>query len=122
VLGVLNLRGAIVPIVDLRKYFDLKQFDYSALTVIIVLSVQSRQGRRDVGVVVDGVSEVVDVKTSDVRAAPDLGSNAMTQYIRGILPLAAAMIMLLDIDRLVSGTFAVEPLESPEPSHAAYAA
>jgi purine-binding chemotaxis protein CheW len=61
VLGVLNLRGSIVPIVDLRMRFSLPRAEYTPLTVIIVLSVESPQGRRDFGLVVDGVSDVIDV-------------------------------------------------------------
>ncbi len=74
VLGVLNLRGSIVPIVDLRMRFSLERAEYNAVTVIIVLSVQSANGRRDFGVVVDGVSDVVDVNKAEVRPAPELGS------------------------------------------------
>src|SRR3954469_898315 len=71
VLGVLNLRGSIVPIVDLRMRFSLERAEYNAVTVIIVLSVQSANGRRDFGVVVDGVSDVVDVNKAEVRPAPE---------------------------------------------------
>src|SRR3954467_9302872 len=67
VLGVLNLRGSIVPIVDLRMRFSLDRAEYTSVTVIIVLSVQSGAGRRDFGVVVDGVSDVVDVDASAVK-------------------------------------------------------
>src|ERR1044071_3117811 len=67
VLGVLNLRGSIVPIVDLRMRFALERAEYTSITVIIVLSVQSSTGRRDFGVVVDGVSDVVDVDSAAVK-------------------------------------------------------
>src|ERR1700753_1317058 len=70
VLGVLNLRGSIVPIVDLRMRFELERAEYTKVTVIIVLSVQSSTGRREVGVVVDGVSDVVDVAAEDVHQPP----------------------------------------------------
>jgi purine-binding chemotaxis protein CheW len=101
VLGVLNLRGSIVPIVDLRMRFALDRAEYTAITVIIVVSVISAAGRRDFGVVVDGVSDVVDVDTSEVKAAPELGSKAATDYIRGLVPIADRMVVLLDIDRLI---------------------
>jgi purine-binding chemotaxis protein CheW len=101
VLGVLNLRGAIVPIVDLRTRFELERAEYTAVTVIIVLSVISPAGRRDFGVVVDGVSDVVDVKAADVRPAPDMGASAATSYIRGLVTVAERMVVLLDIDRLI---------------------
>ena len=101
VLGVLNLRGSIVPIVDLRMRLSLERAEYTAVTVIIVVSVVSASSRRDFGVVVDGVSDVVDVKDSEVRPAPDLGSRAATDYIRGLVPVAERMVVLLDIDRLI---------------------
>jgi purine-binding chemotaxis protein CheW len=101
VLGVLNLRGSIVPIVDLRMRFNLERADYNAVTVIIVLSIQSANGRRDFGVVVDGVSDVVDVPQADVRPAPEMGSTNATEYILGLVPVAERMVVLLDIDCLI---------------------
>jgi purine-binding chemotaxis protein CheW len=102
VLGVLNLRGSIVPIVDLRMRLAFERAEYTAVTVIIVLSIFSAHGRRDVGVVVDAVSDVVNVSTSDVKPAPDLGSQASIEYIQGLATIADRMVMLLDIDRLIS--------------------
>ena len=101
VLGVLNLRGSIVPIVDLRMRFNLERAEYNAVTVIIVLSVQSSTGRRDFGVVVDGVSDVVDVNKAEVRPAPELGSATATEYILGLVPVSERMVVLLDIDCLI---------------------
>ncbi len=101
VLGVLNLRGSIVPIVDLRMRFSLDRAEYTTVTVIIVVSVMSAAGRRDFGVVVDGVSDVVDVNSAEVKAAPELGSKAATDYIRGLVPVSDRMVVLLDIDRLI---------------------
>jgi purine-binding chemotaxis protein CheW len=102
VLGVLNLRGSIVPIVDLRMRFSLDRAEYTAVTVIIVVAVMSSAGRRDFGVVVDGVSDVVDVNTEEVKPAPDLGSRGTTDYIRGLVPVSDRMVVLLDIDRLIA--------------------
>lgn len=106
VLGVLNLRGSIVPIVDLRMRLNLERAEYTAITVIIVLSVVSGAGRRDFGVVVDGVSDVVDMNDADVRPAPDLGSRATNTYIRGLVPVADRMVVLLDIDQLIGADLA----------------
>lgn len=106
ILGVLNLRGAIVPIVDLRMRFSLPRADYTPLTVIIVLSVESPQGRRDFGVVVDGVSDVVDVAAGEVKPAPELGQPAGTEFIAGLAAVSGRMVMLLDIDRLIGGEVA----------------
>jgi purine-binding chemotaxis protein CheW len=101
VLGVLNLRGSIVPIVDLRMRFNLERAEYTAITVIIVLSVLAGAQRRDFGVVVDGVSDVVDVNGAEVKAAPDLGSRSATEHIRGLVQISERMVVLLDIDRLI---------------------
>jgi purine-binding chemotaxis protein CheW len=106
VLGVLNLRGSIVPIVDLRMRFALERAEYTPLTVIIVLSVESAQGRRDFGVVVDGVSDVIDVPASDVKPAPELGPQVSTEFIAGLAAVSGRMVMLLDIDRLIGGEVA----------------
>lgn len=101
VLGVLNLRGSIVPIVDLRMRFDLERAEYTPLTVIIVLSVESHLGRRDFGVVVDGVSDVMDVPRDEVKPAPELGTQVSTEFIAGLASVSGRMLMLLDIDRLI---------------------
>jgi purine-binding chemotaxis protein CheW len=118
VLGVLNLRGSIVPIVDLRMRFALDRAEYTAITVIIVVSVLSAAGRRDFGVVVDGVSDVVDVNTAEVKPAPELGSSAM-DYIRGLVSVSDRMVVLLDIDRLIATditSFSGNTLAQGEPS------
>ena len=103
VLGVLNLRGSIVPIVDLRMRFTLEQAEYTPLTVIIVLSVQSASGRRDFGVVVDGVSDVINVPEGDIKPTPELGAHVSTEFIEGLAAVAGNMVMLLDIDHLIGG-------------------
>ncbi|HVC31257.1 MAG TPA: chemotaxis protein CheW [Steroidobacteraceae bacterium] len=107
VLGVLNLRGSIVPIVDLRMRFALERAEYTAVTVIIVMSVNTPGGRRDFGVVVDGVSDVVDVDSAQVKPAPELGSRSATDHIRGLVSVAERMVVLLDIDRLIATDLAL---------------
>ncbi|HEY5806321.1 MAG TPA: chemotaxis protein CheW [Povalibacter sp.] len=106
VLGVLNLRGSIVPIVDMRMRFNLERAEYTPLTVIIVLSVESPAGRRDIGVVVDGVSDVIDVAVSDIKPAPELGEQVNTEFIEGLAAVSGRMVMLLDIDTLIGGDVA----------------
>jgi purine-binding chemotaxis protein CheW len=106
VLGVLNLRGSIVPIVDLRMRFDLERAEYTPLTVIIVLSVESPLGRRDFGVVVDGVSDVIDVPRDEIKPAPELGAHVSTEFIAGLASVSGRMLMLLDIDRLIGSDIA----------------
>lgn len=106
VLGVLNLRGSIVPIVDMRMRFSLQRAEYTPLTVIIVLSVESSVGRRDFGVVVDGVSDVIDVAVSDIKPAPEMGAHVSTEFIEGLAAVGDRMVMLLDIDQLIGGDVA----------------
>ena len=101
VLGVLNLRGSIVPVVDLRMRLNLDRAEYTPVTVIIVLSIDSGHGRRDFGVVVDAVSDVINVQAADIKKAPDMGSQVNTEYIQGLATVAERMVMLLDIDRLI---------------------
>lgn len=101
VLGVLNLRGSIVPIVDLRMRFRLERAEYTAVTVIIVVCVETANGRRDLGLVVDGVSDVIDLKAQDLKPAPDLCGQVSSEFIRGLMTVGDNMVMLLDIDCLI---------------------
>jgi purine-binding chemotaxis protein CheW len=102
VLGVLNLRGAIVPVIDLRVRFALREATFCPLTVIIVLSLRTPAGTRDCGVVVDAVSDVVDVAPEDVKPAPSMRSNDASGFIAGIATLDQQMLILLDVDELVT--------------------
>lgn len=101
VLGVLHLRGTVLPIVDLRRRFQLTRVEYNAMTVIIVLTMESASGLVEVGVVVDGVKEVVDVDASRLRPAPDLGAQQATDYVAGLLPSGDQMVVLLNVERLI---------------------
>lgn len=100
--GVLNLRGTIVPIVDMRMRFDLQYAEYTPITVVIVLTVKSDSGERVIGLVVDSVSDVIDVDAQDVKATPDFGTSLNTKFINGIATSNDNMVMLLDIDKLLS--------------------
>lgn len=101
VLGVLNLRGAIVPIIDLRRRFELESAEFSPLTVIIVLSLRTDDGTRECGVVVDSVSDVVDIKPGAIKPAPALGSHARAQFIQGLANLDDRMLILLNVEEVV---------------------
>lgn len=100
--GVINLRGTIVPIVDLRQCFGMPSIDYTALTVVIVLKVNTEEGSRIVGIVVDAVSDVYGLADSDMRTAPDLGNSVDTDFIKGLVNVDNKMIILLDIDKLLT--------------------
>jgi len=104
VKGVLNLRGAIVPIVDLRIRFDLPQTEYTPTTVVVVLSVLVNNGEKEriVGVVVDAISDVVNAKMSDVQATPGFDSSIEIEYIQGLATAGDSMLMLVDVDKLLN--------------------
>jgi purine-binding chemotaxis protein CheW len=95
--GVINLRGLIVPIVDLRLKFDLGEARYDALTVMIILNL----GSRVVGIVVDSVSDVVRLPGEDVKPAPDLGGAVDTRFLKGVATVGERMLLLLDIERMM---------------------
>lgn len=99
--GVINLRGTIVPIIDLRQRFGLTKVEYGPLTVVIVLKVETRKGARVMGIVVDAVSDVYSLSSQDMRAAPDLGDNVNTSYIKGLVNVSSKMVILLDINELL---------------------
>ncbi len=96
--GVINLRGVIVPIVDLRIRFNLGEVTYDQFTVVIILNI----GRRVVGVVVDGVSDVIQLGSDSLRPAPEFGSILDTRYILGLGTVDERMIILVDIEQLMS--------------------
>lgn len=102
-LGVLNLRGAIVPIIDMRRRIGIEPVEPSALTVVVVLSVESSRGRRDFGLVVDGVSDVLDLPSDDIRPAPEVNEACGEELVSGLAPLGERMVLLLDIDRMLGG-------------------
>ena len=100
--GVLNLRGTIVPIIDMRMRFDLENAEYTALTVIIVLSVRTEDGERIIGVVVDSVSDVLNVRQEEIKPTPDFGSGIDTDFLDGLATAGDNMVMLLDVDKMMS--------------------
>jgi purine-binding chemotaxis protein CheW len=95
--GVINLRGIIVPIVDMRIKLNLGKVEYNDFTVVIILNV----GNRVVGMVVDSVSDVLALTADQVRPAPEFGGNFDTQYLMGIGSLENRMLILMDIERLM---------------------
>jgi purine-binding chemotaxis protein CheW len=101
-LGVMNLRGVIVPVIDLRLRFGLPARAMDSSTVVIVVRVQSGRGEKTAGIVVDAVSEVYSVLPADIKPAPALGASVDGACVRGLATVDEKMVMLLDIDRLVS--------------------
>ena len=97
--GVSNLRGTIVPIVDMRIKFNLGEPEYNAFTVVIILNMAGRV----VGMVVDRVSDVIELKPEQIRPAPDFSSSFDTKYITGLGTVDERMLILVDIEKLMSG-------------------
>lgn len=95
--GVINLRGTIVPVVDLRLKFRLGKAEYDQFTVMIILNV----ARRVVGMVVDGVSDVMQLTAEQIRPAPELGGSLDTRFISGLGTLDNRMLILVDIEKLL---------------------
>ena len=98
VKGVVNLRGTIVPIVDMRIKLKLGEPTYDQFTVVIILNIQDRV----VGMVVDSVSDVISLTADQIKPAPDMGSALNTDYLVGLGTVDERMIILVDIDRLMS--------------------
>lgn len=102
VKGVINLRGKVIPVIDLRLKFGLEASDYHERTCIIVVEIRSPKGPLLMGIIVDTVSEVMLVEGSEVESAPDLGLTVNTEYILGLAKLHGAVKILLDIDRILN--------------------
>ncbi|MDF1583410.1 MAG: chemotaxis protein CheW [Methyloprofundus sp.] len=100
--GALNLRGEVVPIIDLRIRFAMENREFTPVTVVIVLCVKSEQGINVIGVVADAVADVLDIKLADIKEKPNLGSKIDTRFMRGIYVYKQNMIMLLDVDKLLN--------------------
>jgi purine-binding chemotaxis protein CheW len=98
VKGVTNLRGIIVPIVDMRIKFNLEKVEYNHQTVVVILNLKSRV----VGVVVDGVSDVLMLQPNQISAAPQFGTAFSTEYLTGIGTLGERMLILVDIEKLMT--------------------
>jgi purine-binding chemotaxis protein CheW len=101
-LGVLNLRGLIVPVVDLRVRFALESAEFTPLTVIIVLSLRTANGQRECGIVVDNVNDVVDIDAASIKPAPIVNGNGTNDFIEGIATHDERMLILLHAESLVS--------------------
>ncbi len=95
--GVINLRGTIVPIIDLRIKFGLGDPSYDEFTVVIILNVAARV----VGVVVDSVSDVLTLADAQIRAAPDFSAALDTRYVTGLGAIDERMLILVDIEQLI---------------------
>ncbi len=96
--GVINLRGSIVPIIDLRILFHLGEVEYNQFTVVIILNVKGRI----MGIVVDGVSDVISLQASQISPVPDLVTSISTKYLVGLGTVNDHMLILVDIEQLMT--------------------
>jgi purine-binding chemotaxis protein CheW len=101
--GVINLRGKVIPVIDLRLKFEMEEAAYTERTCIIVVDIAGGVGRLLIGIIVDSVSEVINVKASDIEDTPSFGAKLDTEYILGMAKTGGRVKILLDIDRVLSG-------------------
>ncbi len=99
--GVINLRGKVIPVVDLRLKFEMEEIPYNERTCIIVMEIEGPAGPFSIGAVVDSVSEVLSIKGDDMEDAPNFGTNLNTDYILSMAKTNGALKILLDIDKVL---------------------
>jgi purine-binding chemotaxis protein CheW len=102
--GVINIRGTIVPVIDLRLRFGLESLEYGPTTVMIVLKVYAGDKSRIMGIVVDAVSDVYDITSEQIRPAPDFGDVINMEYLRGLATVNDQMVIILDIDHMLNAS------------------
>jgi purine-binding chemotaxis protein CheW len=102
VKGVLNLRGKVIPVIDLRLKFGMESMDYNERTCIIVVEILGQGGSLLMGVVVDTVSEVLNIKVNEIEETPSFGTKLETDYILGMAKMNGGVKILLDIDKVLS--------------------
>jgi purine-binding chemotaxis protein CheW len=108
--GVINLRGKVIPVADLRLKFDMSEMDYTERTCIIVVEIREGNGNILMGIVVDSVSEVLNIKNGEIEDTPMFGTQMDTDYILGLAKTGGGVKILLDIDK-VFGSENIEGLD-----------
>ncbi len=101
VRGVINLRGKVIPVIELRAKFELPSVDNTDKTCVIVVQIAAGAGRLTVGIIVDQVSEVLDVTSEQIEPAPEFGTAVDTTFILGMAKTESRVIMLLDVDKIL---------------------
>jgi purine-binding chemotaxis protein CheW len=102
VKGVINLRGKVIPVVDLRRKFGMDSMEYTERTCIIVVEIAGAARTIPMGIVVDSVSEVLNIKSGDIEETPSFGNRLDTDYILGMAKVGGSVKILLDIDRVMN--------------------
>jgi purine-binding chemotaxis protein CheW len=103
VKGVINLRGKVIPVIDLRLRFGMESMDYTERTCIIVVEIDGTASTVQIGIVVDAVSEVLNITGKDIEDTPTFGAKLNTNYILGMAKMEGGVKILLDIDRVLNG-------------------
>lgn len=114
ILGVINLRGTVVPIIDLRKCFGLDSSQFGQTTVVIMVKTKSDGVERVVGMVVDAVSEVYNLEASSIDSTPAMGTVVSTEYIKGLATVEDKMVILLNINHMIEVEVGKEALSLPQ--------
>lgn len=126
--GVINLRGAVVPVVDLHARFGDKPSEITKRTCIVIIEVSTEEGEQDIGVVVDSVTEVLDIPQKEIEPAPSFGARIRTDFIYGMGKICGEFVIILNVDRVLSvdelaalseigSSSASVPSPSPAPSN-----
>jgi len=100
--GVIDLRGVIVPIMDLRLRFDMEKMEYSATTVVIILATHFGDDVIPLGIVVDAVSDVVNVGSEGMKGSPNIGNESRTRFMQGMINHGEEMVIVLNLEKLLS--------------------
>lgn len=100
--GVINLRGKIIPIIDMRAKFGLEEKDYNDRTVFIIVDVLGSKEIYNIGISVDAVQDVVDILDENMEKTPDIGLKLKSHYLEGIAKVADKMIMILNMDKILT--------------------
>ncbi|SLM33079.1 Chemotaxis protein CheW [Desulfamplus magnetovallimortis] len=101
VKGVINLRGKVIPVIDLRLRFGIEESEYTERTCIIVVEISGNHGDMVIGIVVDSVSEVLNIKAEHIEPAPSFGASLDSEYILGMAKLEGGVKILLDINKVL---------------------
>lgn len=112
--GVMNLRGTIIPVVDLRARFGMPSVQYDKFTVILVVSVAEKTS----GMLVDAVTDIVELPSSQVEPPPDLGAYVDTSFLRGMAKLAGRVVLILDLEQTIQDVMSYSELLGEEPGEA----
>jgi purine-binding chemotaxis protein CheW len=100
--GVINLRGSVVPVVDLSSRFGGKQTEVTRRTCIVIIEVMSENERQDIGVIVDAVNEVLDIASTEIEPAPTFGAKIRADFISGMGKVEGKFVIILNVDKVLS--------------------